>query len=83
MEMSKIRIFMVGLSNNKGGVESYIINLCEHLHSKEFEVVYDWPEMCIEDKKWIKPKNRHNYIKYVAFWHSFFKENHFDVVYYK
>ena len=54
MEMSKIRIFMVGLSNNKGGVESYIINLCEHLHSKEFEVVYDWPEMCIEDKKWIK-----------------------------
>jgi len=82
MEMSKIRIFMVGLSNNKGGVESYIINLCEHLHSKEFEVVYDWPEMCIEDKKWIKPKNRHNYIKYVAFWHSFFKENHFDVVYY-
>lgn len=50
IEMSKIRIFMVGLSNNKGGVESYIINLCEHLHSKEFEVVYDWPEMCIEDK---------------------------------
>ena len=45
MEMSKIRIFMVGLSNNKGGVESYIINLCEHLHSKEFEVVYDWPEI--------------------------------------
>lgn len=50
IEMSKIRIFMVGLSNNKGGVESYIINLCEHLHSKEFEVVNDWPEMCIEDK---------------------------------
>lgn len=80
--MGKIRIFIVGLSNNKGGVESYIINLCEHLNSKEFEVVYDWPEMCIEDKKWIKPKNRHNYIKYVAFWHSFFKENKFDVIYY-
>ena len=73
---------MVGLSNNKGGVESYITNLCKYLSSKEFEIVYDWPEMNIEGKTWIRPKNRHNYIKYRFFWHNFFKNNKFDVIYY-
>ena len=73
---------MVGMSTDKGGVESYIKNLCEHLDSKEFEVIYSWPEMKIEGKKWIQPLNRHNYIKYCNFWHHFFKENKFDVIYY-
>lgn len=77
-----IRIFMVGMSSDKGGVESYIKNLCEHLDSKEFEVIYSWPVMEIEGKKWIQPSNRHNYIKYANFWHCFFKENRFDVIYY-
>lgn len=73
---------MVGMSNDKGGVESYIRNLCECLEPKTFEIVYSWSEMEIEGKKWIQPTNRHNYIKYVAFWHRFFKENKFDVIYY-
>lgn len=73
---------MVGLTNNKGGVETYIKNLCEHLSSEEFEVIYSWPQMFIEGKEWVRPKNRHNYIKYVMFWHKFFKENRFDAIYY-
>lgn len=77
-----IRVFMIGMSTDKGGVESYIKNLCEHLDPREFEVIYSWPEMEIEGKKWIQPSNRHNYIKYIHFWHRFFKENRFDVIYY-
>lgn len=77
-----IRVFMVGMSTDKGGVESYIKNLCEHLDPKEFEIVYAWSEMEIEGKKWIQPPNRHNYIKYTKFWHEFFEQNKFDVVYY-
>ena len=76
-----IRIFMVGFSPNKGGVESYIVNLTEQLDSSEFEVILEMPEMIIDGKTWKRPKNRHNYIKYFLFWKKFFSENHFDVLY--
>ncbi len=76
-----IRIFMIGFSQNKGGVEAYISNLCSHLDEKKFEVIYCWPEMNIDGKYWICPPNRHNYIKYILFWKKFYRENHFDVLY--
>ena len=76
-----IKIFMIGFSNNKGGVESYITNLCANLASNEFEVIYSMPTMVIADKKWVAPINRHNVFKYILFWKKFYKENHFDVVY--
>lgn len=77
-----IRIFMVGFSTDKGGVESYISNLCSNLDKKEYEIILCWPEMKINGKTWICPQNRHNYIKYASFWTRFFKENKFDVIYY-
>ena len=77
-----IKIFMVGFSTDKGGVESYIANLCSCLDNREYEVIYCWPEMEIDGRKWICPKNRHHYIKYHQFWRSFFRVNHFDVLYY-
>lgn len=76
------RIFMVGYSTDKGGVEAYIVNLCSQLSKKEYEIIYDWPTMEIDGKTWIRPKNRHNYIVYRKFWKQFFLENHFDVLYY-
>ncbi|MEJ8787495.1 glycosyltransferase [Dorea sp. ICN-14282] len=76
------RIFMVGYSTDKGGVEAYIMNLCSQLPKEEYEVIYDWPTMEIEGKTWIRPRNRHNYIAYKKFWNKFFRENHFDVMYY-
>lgn len=77
-----IRIFMVGYSANKGGVEAYIENLCGKLDPCRFEIVYSMLQMQINDQIWIAPANRHNYIKYSLFWHRFFKENHFDALYY-
>ena len=76
-----IRIFMIGMSTDKGGVEAYISNLCGSLDPTKFEVVYCCPEMNIDGKQWICPPNRHNYIKYVLFWRKFYRENHFDVLY--
>lgn len=76
------RIFMVGYSTDKGGVEAYIVNLCSQLPKEEYEVIYDWPTMEIDGKTWIRPRNRHNCIAYKKFWNRFFKENHFDVLYY-
>ena len=77
-----IRIFMIGMSDNKGGVEAYIHNLVSKMDSSEYEIVYQLPEMELNGKKWIMPKNRHHYIKYRKFWKSFFKENPFDVLYF-
>lgn len=76
-----IRIFMIGMSTDKGGVEAYITNLCSQMNKGKFEVVFCWPEMQIDGKLWICPPNRHNYLKYVRFWRRFYKENHFDVLY--
>lgn len=77
-----IRVFMVGYSRNKGGVESYISNLCNNLDKNKYEIIYSMPQMQIDGKTWIAPPNRHNYIKYFCFWTEFYKKNHFDVLYY-
>lgn len=77
-----IRIFMVGYSEKKGGVETYISNLCKYLDKKEFDIVYCWPQMELNGKIWHCPRNRHNYFKYYRFWKQFFSENHFDALYY-
>lgn len=77
----KKRIFMIGYSTDKGGVESYIRNLSPNLES-EFEVILHWPEMEIDGRIWHAPRNRHNIFKYNRFWKRFFKENHFDAVYF-
>lgn len=76
-----IRVFMVGMSTDKGGVEAYISNLCS-CFSDKYEVVFCWPQMEIDGVTWVCPKNRHNYFKYCSFWKRFFKENRFDVLYY-
>lgn len=76
------RIFIIGYSTDKGGVEAYIVNLCSKLSKEKYEIIYDWPTMKIDGKEWIRPKNRHNYVKYKNFWNRFFRENHFDVIYY-
>ena len=74
------RIFMVGYSGNKGGVETYIDQLTAALNQYEF--VFSLPLMTINGKEWRRPPNRHNYLFYCYFWHKFFKENHFDVLYF-
>ena len=76
-----IRFFMVGMSTDKGGVEAFISNLCDNLPEK-FEVIYCLPRMELDGKIWNCPPNRHNYIRYWKFWTHFFKENHFDALYY-
>ena len=74
------RIFMVGYSGNKGGVETYIDQLVKAL--PQYEIVLSLPVMTIAGREWLRPRNRHHYIRYRAFWHRFFRENHFDAVYY-
>lgn len=78
--MKKKRIFMVGYSGNKGGVEQYIDQLIPFL--SDYEVILCLPRMVIDGKTWIRPQNRHHYIPYRLFWSRFFRENCFDVLYY-
>lgn len=75
------RIFMVGYSTDKGGVESYIRNICELL-KEDFDIIFHWPVMKIDGKEWIMPENRHNIFLYNRFWRKFFRENKFDVIYF-
>ena len=75
------RIFMIGYSTDKGGVEAYIKNISSQLEGK-YEIILHWPTMNIDGKEWVVPANRHNYVKYQLFWRKFFHENKFDVIYY-
>lgn len=81
MMIKKERIFMIGYSMDKGGVESYVRNICEKLKD-DFDIIYHWPVIVIDGKKWVLPRNRHNIFKYRRFWKRFFVENRFDVVYF-
>ena len=75
-----LRIFMVGYSENRGGVETYIDQLTAAL--PQYEFVYSLPRMEIDGKVWHRPPNRHRYLRYRLFWRKFFTENHFDALYY-
>lgn len=75
------RIFIIGYSTHKGGVETYIDNLCSQI-GNENNIIYSLPQMEIDGKLWYRPKNRHNPFKYRKFWKKFYKENHFDAVYF-
>lgn len=79
--MHKKKIFIVGYSKNKGGVESYIENMFSQIET-EYKLILSLPQMDINGKKWVMPKNRHNPFKYRRFWKKFYKENHFDAVYF-
>lgn len=76
------KIFIVGFSNDKGGVENYVTNLVQNLNKKEVEIFLCLPEMTISGRTWVVPRNRHNYFNYCRFWKSFFRENKFDAIYY-
>ena len=76
------KIFMVGYSDHKGGVETYIDHLTKSLDQKRYRVIFSLPVMEIDGKIWRRPHNRHNYFRYRLFWRRFFRENKFDVLYY-
>ena len=74
------RIFMIGYSGNRGGVETFMDQLTAAL--PQYDIVYSLPVMTIDGKEWRRPLNRHRYLSYRLFWRRFFRENHFDVLYY-
>jgi len=76
------RVFVIGFSEKKGGVENYITTLSKNICQDRIEMFYSLPIMGIKNKKWVRPKNRHNYLKYYFFWRKFFRENSFDAIYY-
>lgn len=76
----KMRVFVIGFSGGKGGVETYIDQLTAALPQHDF--VYSRPVMEIDGKVWHRPPNRHLYLRYRAFWKNFFRENRLDVLYY-
>lgn len=76
------KVFVIGYSENKGGVENYIDTLIKNISHDKIQIVLSMPIMAIDGVDWVRPKNRHNYIKYSSFWNNFFKANKFDAVYF-
>lgn len=81
---------MYGISENIGGVETYILNLFKNLDHSKYEVYFPYKnKMAYYDKivalggKPIKiTVTRHNPIKYYVYMNNLYKKHDFDVVYY-
>lgn len=85
------KILVIGYSNNRGGVETYIKNVFQNISKKDLEFHFttieptgeNYSEL-LEDGAKIHNVilSRHNYIKYYLFWINFFKKNKFDILYF-
>lgn len=86
-----IKVLVIGYSNNRGGVETFIKNVFTNMnrdnlefHFTTFQPIGNNYEALLEGGAVIHSvvENRHNPIKYYKFWTRFFRENKFDVILY-
>lgn len=86
-----IKILVIGYSNNRGGVETYIKNVFQNINKKDLEIHFTTIESVGENYSELLENgaivhnvvlSRHNYIKYYLFWIDFFKKNKFDILYF-
>ena len=84
------KILMIGMTDNMGGIETYIMNVYRNLKSK-YVLYFPFVEnMAYKEEietlggKFIYglPKSRRNPLAYYRAWDKAFKENRFDAVYF-
>ncbi len=90
--MKKIKILLIGLSPNMGGIETYIINLYRNIDKKKFEIsflIFKGEKVCFYDE--LKQdgaiffeieKRTKNYFRFISDLKKVFKENEFDFIHF-
>jgi len=88
--MKKIKILEIGMTDNLGGIETFLINLHRNINSKEFVIDYIGEEnknICFEEE--IKNKNSNIYkipnyvrhpIKYIKKFKQIVEREKYDIV---
>lgn len=85
----KIKVLVYGMSNNIGGVETFIKNVYGNSNNGLFEFHYCCSQVPNENYNFLINNggivhqvigSRHKYIKYFLFWNKFFLENKFDII---
>ena len=91
--MNKIKILLTGMSDNLGGIETYIYNLYKNADKEKFEfsfLVFDYgKKVCYEkelEKKGVKfykitPRTK-NYFKFLKDLKEVYKNNKFDYIHF-
>ena len=89
--MKKIRILLIGMSSNLGGIETYLYNLYKNSNKKRFEfsfLVFDYgKKVCFEEEltkegaKFYKitPRTK-NYFKFLKELKEVYQKNEFDYI---
>ena len=90
--MKKIKILLVGLSSNMGGIETYLINMYRNINKEKFELsflIFNGKNVCFHDElisngvKFFKIEKRtKNYFKFISDLKKVFKENEFDYIHF-
>lgn len=90
--MKKIRVLFTGLSNNMGGIESFLINIYRNIDKDKFDVsflIFKGEKVCFYDelkKNGVKffeiTKRKSNYLKFISDLKNVFKNNEFDFIHF-
>lgn len=90
--MKKIKILYVGMSENLGGIETFLINIVRNMDFNLFEIsflVHDKNRICFKDEIFEKgcsvyeiTRRTQNYYKYIRDLKKTFKENEFDYIHF-
>lgn len=90
--MKKIKILLVGLSSNMGGIETYLINMYRNIDKEKFELsflIFNGKNVCFHDElisngvKFFRIEKRtKNYFKFISDLKKIFKENEFDYIHF-
>lgn len=90
--MNKIKILFTGLSQNMGGIESFLINVYRNIDKEKFDIsflIFKGKKVCFYDE--LKAKNvkffeitsrKENYFKFVREIKQVYKENNFDYIHF-
>lgn len=89
--MKKIKILNVGLSNNLGGIEKYLINIFRNIDKSKFELdflVYKGEKVCFYDEIskesniYELTRRTDNYYRYIKELGDFFKKSDYDYIHF-
>ncbi len=90
--MEKKKILYVGYSSNMGGIESFLMNVCQKLDQEEFEIsilIFKGKKVCNQDEleksgvRFLEITNRkESYVQYLKDLKKVYVEHDFDIIHF-
>lgn len=87
-----MKILFIGISPNFGGIQRFLINVCNYIDKEKFEIgflIFKGNKVCFQDElesigcKFYEVTNRkENYLQYINDLKRIYSENNFDIIHF-